>query len=99
MIVHFLSSILFLKIAEEEGQKKAHPLRVKKLYLLAAQLVQEHNSKMKETMKEGMSRLLFIQNKIKKEKLAYYYSLKRRQNESSKKKMVSFVPSVSWCFT
>lgn len=49
-----LPSQHFFKIGEEEGQKKAHPLRVKKLYLLAAQLVQEHNSKMKNSMKEGM---------------------------------------------
>uniref|UniRef100_A0A0P4W8W7 WD repeat-containing protein 35 n=1 Tax=Scylla olivacea TaxID=85551 RepID=A0A0P4W8W7_SCYOL len=47
---------LLYQIAEEEGKKKAHPLRVKKIYLLAAQLVQEHNLKMKETMKEGGSR-------------------------------------------
>ena len=59
MIVCALTT-LFSKIAEEEGKKKTHPLRVKKMYVLAAEQVQEHNLKMKETMREGMWKLLFI---------------------------------------
>ncbi|XP_076068879.1 intraflagellar transport protein Oseg4 [Oratosquilla oratoria] len=47
---------LLYGIAEEEGKKKSKPLRVKKLYVLAAQLVEEHNAKMKTTMKGEASK-------------------------------------------
>ncbi|KAA0197686.1 hypothetical protein HAZT_HAZT001209 [Hyalella azteca] len=43
---------LLYKIAEEESEKKLHPLRIKKIYVLAAQLVMEHNAKMAKTMKD-----------------------------------------------
>ena len=42
-----------IQIADEESKKKTKPLQVKKLYTLAAQLVQEHNSNMKQVMKNG----------------------------------------------
>ena len=41
------------QMAYEESEKKGHPLRVKKLYLLAALLVQDHNQRMNEAMKDG----------------------------------------------
>uniref|UniRef100_A0A6A7G3L3 WD repeat-containing protein 35 n=4 Tax=Hirondellea gigas TaxID=1518452 RepID=A0A6A7G3L3_9CRUS len=45
------AKLLFM-IAEEEGAKKLHLMRTKKLYVLAAQLMMEHNVKIAESMKE-----------------------------------------------
>lgn len=42
---HFLSAAkLLYQLAENEAQKKANPMRIKKLNVLAALLVEEHNS-------------------------------------------------------
>ena len=45
--------IFSAQIAEEESGKKFKPLRVKKMYVLAAQLVMQQNVKMAEAMKDG----------------------------------------------
>lgn len=46
------------EIAEEESQKKwkFKPLRIKKMYVLAAHLVMEQNAKMAAAMKDGQWR-------------------------------------------
>ncbi|MCL4131009.1 UNVERIFIED_CONTAM: hypothetical protein GTU68_000378, partial [Idotea baltica] len=46
---------LIYDIAEEELKKRKKPLRVKKLYVLAALLVMDHNANRKETAVAGMS--------------------------------------------
>ncbi|XP_029451827.1 WD repeat-containing protein 35 isoform X1 [Rhinatrema bivittatum] len=42
---------LMFKIADEEAKKRTKPLRVKKLYVLAALLVQQYHEQMKNTQK------------------------------------------------
>ncbi|KAK5614379.1 WD repeat-containing protein 35 [Crenichthys baileyi] len=45
---HFLDAAkLMFKIADEEGKKMSRPLRVKKLYVLAAQLVEDYHDQVK----------------------------------------------------
>ncbi|MED6241180.1 WD repeat-containing protein 35 [Ataeniobius toweri] len=45
---HFLDAAkLMFKIADEEGKKMSRPLRVKKLYVLAAQLVEDYHEQVK----------------------------------------------------
>lgn len=47
---HFLEAAkLMFKIADEEAKKKARPLRVKKLYVLAARLVEDYHEQVKIT--------------------------------------------------
>ena len=45
-----------LKMAEDEVKKRVKPLRVKKLYVLAALLVEEHNSNRKESAMQGIKK-------------------------------------------
>ncbi|XP_072314070.1 WD repeat-containing protein 35 [Eucyclogobius newberryi] len=47
---HFLEAAkLMFKIADEEAKKRARPLRVKKLYVLAARLVEDYHEQVKTT--------------------------------------------------
>ncbi|KAM4772218.1 WD repeat-containing protein 35 [Rhinophrynus dorsalis] len=49
---HFLEAAkLMFKIAEEEAKKRTKPLRVKKLFVLAALLVEQYHEQMKNTQK------------------------------------------------
>ncbi|XP_075454542.1 WD repeat-containing protein 35 isoform X1 [Ascaphus truei] len=49
---HFLEAAkLMFKIAEEEAKKRTKPLRVKKLFVLAALLVEQYHEQVKETQK------------------------------------------------
>uniref|UniRef100_A0A4W3H1G3 WD repeat-containing protein 35 n=1 Tax=Callorhinchus milii TaxID=7868 RepID=A0A4W3H1G3_CALMI len=49
---HFLDAArLMLKIAEEEAKKRTKPLRVKKLYVLAALLVEDYHEQIKNTQR------------------------------------------------
>ncbi|MBN3313719.1 WDR35 protein, partial [Atractosteus spatula] len=49
---HFLdAATLMYKIADEEAKKRTKPLRVKKLYVLAALLVENYHGQMKSTQK------------------------------------------------
>ncbi|KAG8445687.1 hypothetical protein GDO86_010460 [Hymenochirus boettgeri] len=49
---HFLEAAkLMFKIAEEEAKKRTKPLRVKKLYVLAALLVEQYHDHVKNTQK------------------------------------------------
>uniref|UniRef100_F6XA62 WD repeat-containing protein 35 n=1 Tax=Xenopus tropicalis TaxID=8364 RepID=F6XA62_XENTR len=49
---HFLEAAkLMFKIAEDEAKKRSKPLRVKKLYVLAALLVEHYHEHMKNTQK------------------------------------------------
>ncbi|XP_063298196.1 WD repeat-containing protein 35 [Pelobates fuscus] len=49
---HFLDAAkLMFKIAEDEAKKRTKPLRVKKLYVLAALLVEQYQDQMKNTQK------------------------------------------------
>lgn len=47
-----------MQVAEEEAQKRAKPLRMKKLYVLAAFLVEEHNAH-KQTLMGSVGELIF----------------------------------------
>ncbi|XP_072266186.1 WD repeat-containing protein 35 [Pyxicephalus adspersus] len=52
---HFLEAAkLLFKIANEEAKKRTKPLRVKKLYVLAALLVEQYHTQVKNTQKGKM---------------------------------------------
>ncbi|ELT97636.1 hypothetical protein CAPTEDRAFT_160931 [Capitella teleta] len=54
---HYLEAAkLLYKVAEEEVQKKAKPLRIKKLYVLAALLVEQYHEQMKVTSRTKIKR-------------------------------------------
>jgi WD repeat-containing protein 35 len=46
-VIICLLIIIFFQLAEAEIKKKSHPLRVKKLYVLSALLVEEHQQHLK----------------------------------------------------
>ncbi|XP_062892582.1 WD repeat-containing protein 35 isoform X2 [Mobula hypostoma] len=49
---HFLDAAkLMFRIAEEEAKKRTKPLRVKKLYVLAALLIEDYHEQMKDTQR------------------------------------------------
>uniref|UniRef100_A0A8C5M5H2 WD repeat-containing protein 35 n=1 Tax=Leptobrachium leishanense TaxID=445787 RepID=A0A8C5M5H2_9ANUR len=52
---HFFDAAkLMFKIAEEEAKKRTKPLRVKKLFVLAALLMEQHQEQMKNTQKSKL---------------------------------------------